>query len=195
ISGCFFLGGKCIAACCEFGGGAKSRECARDSKGAVAEMEPPSGRFFFFAPERPAALDQKRVRISSPTLRALRGSLRPPAFRSARPPSLCKFCGIYTTSSRPQLLSGNHIFYRRFAYCASCREPLGTHRFQRAVVGKCLLVRIRRPPKSPCLCRVLSLAILRIRPQTRCGPTMGLSLTPARRKRCVPGSLRVMQTT
>jgi len=112
---------------------------------------------FFFAPERPAALDQKRVRISSPTLRALRGSLRRPVFRPALPPSLCSFCGIYTTSSRPQLLSGNHIFYRRFAYCASCREPLGTHRFQRAVVGKCLLVRIRRPPKSPCLCRVFHL--------------------------------------
>jgi hypothetical protein len=118
-------------------------------------MEPPSGRFFFFAPERPATSDQTRARISSPTLRALRGSRRRPAFRSARPPSLCRFCGIYTPSSRPQLLSGNHIFYRRFAYCASCGKPQGTHRFQRAVVGKGLLVRIRRPPKSPCLRRVI----------------------------------------
>jgi len=50
-------------------------------------------------------------------------------------------------------------------------------------------------PQVALLVSSISLAILRIRPQTRCGPTMGLPLTPARWKRCVPGSLRVMQTT
>jgi hypothetical protein len=43
---CFLLV-KCESACAEFLDGATSRECARDSKGAVGEMEPPSGRFFF----------------------------------------------------------------------------------------------------------------------------------------------------
>src|SRR5262249_62134794 len=38
---------KCEVVCAEFLDGAASRECARDSKGAVGEMEPPSGRFFF----------------------------------------------------------------------------------------------------------------------------------------------------
>jgi hypothetical protein len=42
-----FLLVKCESACAEFLDGAASRECARDSKGAVGEMEPPSGRFFF----------------------------------------------------------------------------------------------------------------------------------------------------
>jgi hypothetical protein len=99
-------------------------------------MEPPSGRFFFFAPERPATSDQKSVLISSPTLRALPGLRRRPAFRPARLPNPYSFCGTCTTNSRPQLLSDNHIFCRRFACCASCGKPPGTHRFLRAGVGK-----------------------------------------------------------
>jgi hypothetical protein len=39
------------------------------------------------------------------------------------------------------------------------------------------------------------LRLRRIRPQARCAPQICLPLTTARLKRCVPGRLRIMQTT
>jgi len=70
------------------------------------------------------------------------------------------------------------------------KSPLGTHRFQRAVSAKGVLIWSRRSRIRRACVKWLSSAIARIRPQTLCGHQMGLPHTTARWKRCVPRAFR-----
>src|SRR5215510_7742775 len=60
------------------------------------------------------------------------------------------------------------------------RTPPGTHRFQRAVSAKDVLIGMMRPRSRLAYVRRLLLAPLRIRLQARYGTPMGLQPTPAR---------------
>jgi hypothetical protein len=71
-------------------------------------------------------------------------------------------------------------------FYGSAEVTLGTHRFQRAVSARDVLIGSRRFQYRRNCAELSSLAILRIRDQSRCGPPMGLLTTPPRWKWRVP---------
>jgi len=73
---------------------------------------------------------------------------------------------------------------------------LGTHRFQRAVVGKDVLIGTICPWRRFACVERLLFAILRVPPWARCGPPIGFLPTTARWKRCVPRArVKLWQTS